>query len=586
MDNDISIIDDLLKNYNSDDKKMRFWVAKIIATQAETVSIDIFKTHIIQMMEFLIVDISKDIRIIAINQILALSCICKRFGDKGINIIKNELIPLLIISLEDKKSNIRKIAINTLKEFSEFYTKKDQYFIIIWSIIEKFANDKINEKNRIVSIEMISILASVIGKEKMIAYAIPILDQLKMDSYYTVRETILLNLESICEVIGTLTKSRIYPIWEYLTQDEIWNVRKACVNSIVILSQFMKKIDRMELIYYFCKLIEDNVRWVKLSAYLIVGQFIITFSKDSIVEVLIHYFKELAISYTNEKQFYDCEMAIKCAFDFPAVLISLGKNGWVHLKETFITLSQDANLQTRISIASSLHIIATIIGQEEIENTLFPIIREYTSDDNSIKLQMFSNIAGILRLTTDETKEKHIWLIDFICTVKKNDLFWRFREIIATQLGEIIILYNLDIITKKLIPLVKSLLIDPVANVRRAMYKQIDLVITSLLQNDKEKRLFFDYLLMFATQHHHQKIIFSKMCPIIFDVLNEEFIDFFLPSLLNLVNINGLQVPTVHFQAIKALMRINTKIKNKQISKTLKEVYKNNELILLLKNNK
>ena len=112
MDNDISIIDDLLKNYNSDDKKMRFWVAKIIATQAETVSIDIFKTHIIQMMEFLIVDISKDIRIIAINQILALSCICKRFGDKGINIIKNELIPLLIISLEDKKSNIRKIAIN------------------------------------------------------------------------------------------------------------------------------------------------------------------------------------------------------------------------------------------------------------------------------------------------------------------------------------------------------------------------------------------------------------------------------------------------------------------------------------------
>ena len=445
---------------------------------------------------------------------------------------------------------------------------------------------------------MISVLASAFGKNKTITYSIPILNKLKTDQCYSVRVAILSNLEPICEVINISTKLLIFPIWEYLVNDEIWNVRKACVNSIVTLSQFMKNKDRMELVYYFCKLIDDNVRWVKLAAYLIVGKFITTFSKDSIVEILIYYFKNLSISCANDKHylinnqvskendhFYDCDMITKCAFDFPAVLIALGKNGWTNLRETFIILTQDVNVQTRHSIASSLHIIATVIGAEEIEKTLFPVIHEYTTDDNFVKLELFSNIANILRLTTNEIRDRNMWLINYVCEIKKNDLFWRFRETIASQLGEITTLYSLDIITNKLIPTIKLLLTDPVATVRRAMYKQIGFVITSLLHNEKEKRLFCDYLLSLATKHYQHKIIFSKMCPIIFDISNEEFITYFLPSLLNLANINESHTTVVRIQAIKTLLRINTKVKNIQITEILHHLHKNkdSEMISLLK---
>ena len=51
-------------------------------------------------------------------------------------------------------------------------------------------------------------------------------------------------------------------------------------------------------------------------------------------------------------------------------------------------LAQDSNWQTRGSVASSLHIVAGIIGPDEIEQTLFPIIQEYTKDVDHIKLQV------------------------------------------------------------------------------------------------------------------------------------------------------------------------------------------------------
>jgi hypothetical protein len=140
------------------------------------------------------------------------------------------------------------------------------------------------EKNRIVAIEVLNKLAHVIGKDKTLSYSIPLLDRLKSDPYYAVRAAIPMNLglflhflsllpfsyhqllfsvlflsftfllcassfliflESICDVIGDLTGVRIFPIFQHLAKDEIWIVRKACVDAIVVLSQFLKKREQV-----------------------------------------------------------------------------------------------------------------------------------------------------------------------------------------------------------------------------------------------------------------------------------------------------------------------------------------------------
>jgi len=440
------------------------------------------------------------------------------------------------------------------------------------------------KKKRIVAIEVLNKLAHVIGKEKTVSYSIPLLERLKTDSYYSVRAAIPLNLEQICEVIGDLTGSKIFPIFQHLSKDEIWIVRKACVDAIVVLSQFLKKREQIELVYHFRDFIEDNSRWVRSAAFSVVGQFIVTFQKENVIHLLIQYFQALAIGNPEDFKgpFYDCETIVKCAFSFPAVLLTLGKEGWVQLKETFVTLAQDSNWQTRSSVACSLHVVAGIIGADEIENTLFPIIQEYTKDVDNIKLQILSNIVDILRLTTIETREKHIWLITFICNIQQNNTFWRFREVIARQLGEISTLYDIDIVVANLVPLAKSLLVDPVASVRRAMYKQVGFIITSLSNNKEERNSFFNYLTSFATYTWQGRIIFSKLCTIVAEVLStEEFVNVFLPSLLNLARD---YVPNVRFQAAKSLLQLNNKIKNNQISDALKGLSrdKDNEINVLL----
>lgn len=549
-------IENLLKKYNDKNNNIRIWVAKVISSIAETTTIDHFKTHIIKIVEALVVDEIKDVRINAIKQLLPLSITCKKFNKDGINIIKDSLFPLLLISLEDNDENIRKMVVSTIKEFSEYYTR-DQFIPIIWHEIERLANDKRNQNNRIAAIEMINELSSVIGKQKIITYAIPLLNLLKIDPYYCVRVTILSNLESICEVLGDKTILIIFPIWEHLTKDEIWNVRNACVNSIVTLSQTFKSDDRTKLIYYFCNFMEDNNRWVKSSAYSIVGQFIQTLPKDNIFEILVHYYKESStgICINHEGQFCDYNMITKCALSFPAVLMTLGKEMWDDtLKETFIILAHDSNPQTRNIMANSLHIVATIIRMEEIEDTLFPIIQEYMKDDDHVKLYTFSNIVTILRLLTFEVRERNMWIIDFICGKQTNEKFWRFREAIAIQIGEIISLYNFDIVKTKLIPLVKSLLTDPVAVIRNVMSKQISFVITVLSQNKEERESFYNYLISFVTRSSQNRIIFAKICHGIADMI--DFTVIFLPHLLHLSH-DG--VSSVRLQALQSLLQINTK---------------------------
>jgi hypothetical protein len=85
---------------------------------------------------------------------LPLSETCKKFGQTGIAIVKQELFQLLLVSLEDNEEEIRKVAVNTLQEFSNFYPEKGKFVTVIWPEIEKLANDKLNEKNRMVAIEV------------------------------------------------------------------------------------------------------------------------------------------------------------------------------------------------------------------------------------------------------------------------------------------------------------------------------------------------------------------------------------------------------------------------------------------------
>ena len=64
-------------------------------------------------------------------------------------------------------------------------------------------------------------------------------------------------------------------------KDQVWAIRKVCADMF---SQFASKCSRKTreqvLTEHFIRLLDDNSRWVKISAYKSLGSFIATFSKD------------------------------------------------------------------------------------------------------------------------------------------------------------------------------------------------------------------------------------------------------------------------------------------------------------------
>ena len=56
-----------------------------------------------------------------------------------------------------------------------------------------------------------------------------------------------------------------------------------------------------------------------------------------------------------------------CAFNFPAVLLTLGKQSWPELKDIYKTLAIDHRIKVRKTLAYSLFEIAKILGPELAE---------------------------------------------------------------------------------------------------------------------------------------------------------------------------------------------------------------------------
>jgi serine/threonine-protein phosphatase 4 regulatory subunit 1 len=62
-----------------------------------------------------------------------------------------------------------------------------------------------------------------------------------------------------------------------------------------------------------------------------------------------------------------------CAFNYPAVALTLGRARWDELRELYLALSQDPALKVRRTLAASLGELAKIIGPDNAQQDLLPV---------------------------------------------------------------------------------------------------------------------------------------------------------------------------------------------------------------------
>lgn len=185
--------------------------------------------------------------------------------------------------------------------------------------------------------------------------------------------------------------------------------------------------------------------------------------QEIVPQELINYY----VSMADPEQCVDMgtEIPHYCAFSFPAVAFTLGKENWHCLKTAYQSLSSAKHWKVRRTLASSIHEIAMILGEELTATDLVPIYDGFIKDLDEVRIGVLKHLATFLKILKPIDRYQYLpRLSDFLAT--DNEWNWRFREELATQLLKIVSLFNPSDVAQSIAPLSFQLLVDKVAAVR------------------------------------------------------------------------------------------------------------------------
>ncbi|XP_029504903.2 serine/threonine-protein phosphatase 4 regulatory subunit 1-like isoform X5 [Oncorhynchus nerka] len=169
-------------------------------------------------------------------------------------------------------------------------------------------------------------------------------------------------------------------------------------------------------------------------------------------------------------QTVDMEIAKHCAYSLPGVAMTLGRQNWHCLRETYETLASDMQWKVRRTLAFSIHELALILGDQLTAADLVPVFNGFLKDLDEVRVGVLKHLYHFLKLLHQDTRRKYLYqLQEFLVT--DNSRNWRFRSELAEQLVLLLELYSGQDVYDYLRPLAFSLCLDRVSSVRWTSYK-------------------------------------------------------------------------------------------------------------------
>jgi len=186
--------------------------------------------------------------------------------------------------------------------------------------------------------------------------------------------------------------------------------------------------------------------------------------QDIVPQPLIDHF--VSMSDPSNASNTDIDLAHHCAFSLPAVALTLGPRHWDLLRDTYTLLASDRQWKVRRTVASSIHELAVIVGEEVATQDLVPIFSGLIKDLDEVRIGALRHLAYFLRLLRPSGRLQFLpRLADFLKT--EYDHNWRFREELAQQLLQTLVLFSPADTYVHVSPVAIGLLLDHVAAVRQ-----------------------------------------------------------------------------------------------------------------------
>uniref|UniRef100_A0A3P9HKU5 Protein phosphatase 4 regulatory subunit 1 n=1 Tax=Oryzias latipes TaxID=8090 RepID=A0A3P9HKU5_ORYLA len=239
-------------------------------------------------------------------------------------------------------------------------------------------------------------------------------------------------------------------------------------------------------------------------------------------------------------QTVDTEIAKHCAFSLPGVALTLGRQNWHCLKDTYETLASDVQWKVRRTLAFSIHELAVILGDQLTAADLVPIFNGFLKDLDEVRIGVLKHLYDFLKLLHADKRREYLYqLQEFMVT--DNSRNWRFRYELAEQLILIIELYNHRDVYDYLRHIALTLCSDKVSEVRWISYKLVVEILQKLYASRADD-LGLEFINELTVRFCHcpkwvGRQAFAFICQAVVEedcMPMEQFSQHLLPSLLSL----------------------------------------------------
>ncbi|XP_062954181.1 serine/threonine-protein phosphatase 4 regulatory subunit 1-like isoform X1 [Cynocephalus volans] len=255
-------------------------------------------------------------------------------------------------------------------------------------------------------------------------------------------------------------------------------------------------------------------------------------------------------------QTVDTDIARHCAYSLPGVVLTLGRQNWHCLKDTYETLASDVQWKVRRTLAFSIHELAVILGDQLTAADLVPIFNGFLKDLDEVRIGVLKHLYDFLKLLHEDKRREYLYqLQEFVVT--DNSRNWRFRYELAEQLILILELYNPNDVYDYLMHIALKLCADKVSEVRWISFKLVVAILQKFYSNS-ESALGLNFISELIVRFRHcskwvGRQAFAFICQAVVSeecVPVDQFVEHLLPSLLSLASD---PVPNVRVLLAKAL---------------------------------
>lgn len=157
-------------------------------------------------------------------------------------------------------------------------------------------------------------------------------------------------------------------------------------------------------------------------------------SQTIVPPVLLHFFMEMS-------HFPEWDQI--CAYSFPAVVLTLGKQNWHLMRNQLHSLCSAIRWEVRQIIVAAIYQIALIIGRDYASRDLVPIFVSFFKDLDNVKMEALYNVTKFLQVID---KQRHIEVVAHLseCLEPENITNWRFRKDLAHEILKLVELFRSD----------------------------------------------------------------------------------------------------------------------------------------------